>query len=305
MKIKKNLLKKKSKSFYFASIFLSRNCFTNCSQLYNFCRIVDDIADNNYKNKKFLLKNIYKSVTCPDTCKSKYVSEIKPLIKLNIINKECLKELIYGVLLDTKKKISILDKSELINYSYYVAGTVGIMMAKILNTQNKYAYRYAVDLGIAMQLTNIMRDIIEDANIDRVYYPKKWIKLTSKKILEYNSNTIKTINKATEQLFELSEIYYKSAFKGVAFLPFRSRFAILLALFVYRQIGRKIIKNNFSNLKKREIVSLYEKILCLLKVFLIFTFNFNTHFKKYQHDKTLHDNINSKTFLKSIIYEQK
>ena len=305
MKVKKNLIKKKSKSFYFASIFLSRNCFTNCSQLYNFCRIVDDIADNNYKNKRFLLQNIYKSVTSPDTFESKYVSEIKPLIKLNVINKECLKELIYGVILDTKKKISISDKSELINYAYYVAGTVGIMMAKILNTQNKYAYRYAVDLGIAMQLTNIMRDIIEDASINRVYYPKKWIKLTSKKILENNSNTIKTINKATEKLFELSEIYYKSAFKGIAFLPFRSRFAILLALFVYRQIGRKIIKNNFSNLKKREIVSLYEKILCLLKVFLIFTFNFNTHFKKYHHDKILHDNINSKTFLKSIIYEQK
>ena len=304
MQVKKNLLKKKSKSFYFASIFLSRNCFTNCSQLYNFCRIVDDIADNNYKNKKFLLKNIYKSVTSPDTFESKYVSEIKPLIKLNIINKECLKELIYGVILDTKKKISISDKSELINYAYYVAGTVGIMMAKILNTQNKYAYRYAVDLGIAMQLTNIMRDIIEDASIDRVYYPKTWIKLTSKKILENNSSTIKTINKATEKLFELSEIYYKSAFKGIAFLPFRSRFAILLALFVYRQIGRKIIKNNFSNLKKREIVPLYEKVLCLLKVFFIFTFNFNTHFKKYQHDKTLHANINSKTFLKSIIYEQ-
>ena len=204
-----------------------------------------------------------------------------------------------------KKKISILDKSELINYAYYVAGTVGIMMAKILNTQNKYAYRYAVDLGIAMQLTNIMRDIIEDANIDRVYYPKAWIKLTPKKILESNSNTIKNINKATEKLFELSEIYYKSAFKGIAFLPFRSRFAILLALFVYRQIGRKIIKNNFSNLKKREIVSLYEKILCLLKVFFIFTCNFNTHLKKYQHDKNLHDTINKKTFLKSIIYEQK
>jgi len=305
LKVKKNVLKKKAKSFYFASIFLSRDCFTNCSQLYNFCRIVDDIADNNYKNKKFLLKNIYNSIAKPDSFKSKYVSEIKPLIKSNIINKACLKELIHGVMLDTKKKISILDKSELINYAYYVAGTVGIMMAKILNTQNKYAYRYAVDLGIAMQLTNIIRDIIEDAGMNRVYYPKVWIKLTSKNILENNSNTIKNINKATEKLFELSEEYYKSAFKGIAFLPFRSRFAILLALFVYRQIGRKIIKNSFSNLKKREIVSLYEKILCLLKVFFVFIFNFNTHFKKYQHDKNLHDTINSKTFLKSIIYEQK
>ena len=176
-------------------------------------------------------------------------------------------------------------------------------MAKILNTKNKYAYKYAVDLGIAMQLTNIMRDIIEDASMGRVYYPKVWIKLTSKNIIKNNSNNIKNINKATEKLFELSETYYKSAFKGIAFLPFRSRFAILLALFVYRQIGRKIIKNSFSNLKKREIVSLYEKILCLLKVFFIFTFNFNIHFKKYQHDKKLHDTINNKRFLKSIIYE--
>ena len=304
MKVKKNLLKKKAKSFYFASIFLSRDCFTYCSQLYNFCRIVDDIADNNYRNKKFLLKNIYKSVANPHLFESKYVSEIKPLIKLNILNKACLKELIHGVMLDTKKKISILDKSELVNYAYYVAGTVGIMMAKILNTKNKYAYKYAVDLGIAMQLTNIMRDIIEDASIDRVYYPKTWIKLTSKEILENNLNTIKNINKATNKLFELSEIYYKSAFKGIAFLPFRSRFAILLALIVYRQIGIKIIKNNFSNLKKREIVSLYEKILCLLKAFFIFTFNFNTHLKKYQHDKYLHDTIKNKTFLKSIIYDE-
>ena len=77
-------------------------------------------------------------------------------------------------------------------------------MAKILNTQNKYAYRYAVDLGIAMQLTNIMRDIIEDASMDRVYYPKVWIKLSSKNILKNNLDTIKNINKDN---FDLSNTY--------------------------------------------------------------------------------------------------
>ncbi len=305
MIIKKNLLKKKSKSFYFASIFLSSASFKNCSLLYNFCRIVDDIADNNCKNKKFLLKDILKSVTNPDLFESKYVSEIKPLIKLNIINEVCLKELIHGVMLDTKKKIVILNKSQLINYAYYVAGTVGIMMAKILNTQYQYAYRYAVDLGIAMQLTNIMRDIREDACMDRVYYPKTWIRLSSKKILEYNLNTIKNINNSTEKLFQLSEIYYMSAFRGIAFLPFRARFAILLALFVYREIGRKIIKKKFSNLKRREIISLYEKFLCFLRALFVFIFNYNTHLKKYQHDKKLHANINNQTFLKRIIYEKK
>ena len=88
-------------------------------------------------------------------------------------------------------------------------------------------------------------------------------------------------------------------------MPLRSRFAILLALVVYREIGRKIIKNNFSNLVKREVVSSFEKTLCLLKVFCIFIFNYNTHLKKYQHDKNLHANINKKTFLKKITYGQK
>ena len=179
------------------------------------------------------------------------------------------------------------------------------MMAKILNTQNQYAYRYAVDLGIAMQLTNIIRDIIEDANMNRVYYPKAWIKLNSKKILENDPNTLKSKNKATLKLFKISEIYYLSAYKGIAFLPFRSRFAILLALFVYRQIGRKIIKKGFSNLKKREVVSSYEKGLCLFKAFFVFIFNYNTHLKKYQHDKNLHATINKKTFLKKVIYAKK
>mgnify|MGYP003331424750 CR=1 FL=1 len=92
----------------------------------------------------------------------------------------------------------------------------------------------------------------------------------------------------------------------IKFFYFLLIIPIIIMVFVYNKYWKnRVIKNNFSNLKKREVVSLYEKILCLLKVFFIFTFNFNTHFKKYQHNKTLNDNINSKTFLKSIIYEQK
>ena len=104
MKVKKIYLKKKLSLFILLVFFYQEIALQNCSQLYNFCRIVDDIADNNYKNKKILLKNIYNSITNPDSFKSKYVSEIKPLIKSNIINKACLKELIHGVMLDTKKK---------------------------------------------------------------------------------------------------------------------------------------------------------------------------------------------------------
>ena len=90
------------------------------------------------------------------------------------------------MLIDTKK-VHFINISNLINYSYLVAGTVGIMMAKILKIKISTPYRYAVDLGIAMQLTNIMRDILEDARMGRVYLPKSWIKVKAKDILNQNA----------------------------------------------------------------------------------------------------------------------
>ncbi|MAH88718.1 MAG: phytoene synthase [Pelagibacterales bacterium] len=305
MKTKKYLLKRKSKSFYFASIFLSKETFNNCSVLYSFCRQIDDIADNKQPNKEKKLKNILKSIININDSNNKIDEGIKLLINSKVIEKKCLIELVQGVLLDTRKTIHLSNEIALINYSYLVAGTVGIMMAKLLSNKLVYAYRYAVDLGIAMQLTNILRDILEDASIGRVYFPKSWINITPEKILKRTINTKNSLNRISQKIYDLSEIYYKSAMKGMAFLPFRSRFAILLALNIYRQIGEKIIKNNYSNLIKRESVYTYEKIFCLIKVCIIFIFNINIHIKKYEHDKSLHDKINNNTFLKTIIYEKR
>ena len=178
-------------------------------------------------------------------------------------------------------------------------------MAKILSNTLVYGYRYAVDLGIAMQLTNIMRDIIEDAKAGRVYLPKSWINVSAKNILNRTVATESLLNKSSKKIYDLSEIYYNSAFKGIAFLPLKSRFAILLALTIYRKIGEKIIKNNYSNLIKREAVHNYEKLFCLIKVCVIFMFNINVHIKKYDHEESLHAKINDDTFLKTVIYEKK
>ena len=285
MKTKKYLLRKYSKSFYFASIFLSKKTYNNCVILYSFCRQIDDIADKKYGDKKKQLKYILKSLMDIDNPNNKLDKNIKLLINSKIIEKKCLIEIVQGVLLDTKKKIHLSNEIALINYSYFVAGTVGIMMAKLLSNTHIYGYRYAVDLGIAMQLTNIMRDVIEDAKIGRVYLPKSWINIAPKNILNGTIETENLLRKASKKIYRLSEIYYNSAFKGIAFLPFNSRFAILLALNVYRKIGKKIIKNNYSNLIKRETVNTYEKIFCLIKVCMIFIFNINVHIKKYEHEK--------------------
>ena len=104
MKTKKYLLRKYSKSFYFASIFLSKKIYDNCVILYSFCRQIDDIADKKYGDKKKQLKYILKSLMDIDSPNNKLDKNIKLLINSKIIEKKCLIEIVQGVLLDTKKK---------------------------------------------------------------------------------------------------------------------------------------------------------------------------------------------------------
>ena len=153
--------------------------------------------------------------------------------------------------------MTIKNEKELVAYSYFVAGTVGIMMAKILKVKEIVAFKYAVDLGIAFQLTNIARDILEDVNMNRIYIPKSWINLNRDQIKSPRVKDKAKLKKITRKILNMSEKYYKSALKGLAFLSFRNRFAILLALIIYRQIGIKIIRKNFSNIYKREKVNFF------------------------------------------------
>tara|TARA_E500000178_G_scaffold356171_1_gene432147 strand:+ start:1380 stop:2297 length:918 start_codon:yes stop_codon:yes gene_type:complete len=305
LNIDHQLLKKKAKSFYFASIFLPRKSFKNCNILYSFCREIDDIADGKNKNKKKILKSFLNIFLKDTPLKGSSHKPIKSLIKSNKIYPPCLIELINGVLSDTKRKVIIRDEIQLINYAYLVAGTVGLMMAHLLGNKNIHGYKHAVDLGIAMQLTNIMRDIIEDAKIDRVYIPQSWIKLNTKIILSKNHKSFSAIIYATDKLYLLSEAYYKSAMAGLAFLPIRGRFAILLALNTYRNIGNKIIKKKYSNLHRREFINIFEKFKCLFRTIIIFLFNYRVHLKNYNHNSKLHAKINKKSFLKRTIYEKK
>ena len=292
----KKILKKNSKSFYFASLFLNKETSYNCYVLYTFCRIVDDIADKEIKSKKKKLNELILFLKNKKQPKKKILIEIKKLIKKKVINKEPLIELIQGVLTDTKH-VHMQNTTQLINYSYLVAGSVGIMMCQLLNSKNLYSFKYAVDLGIAMQLTNILRDIIEDAKINRVYLPNSWISINPSKIVNQDRETKKKLIEASRKLFLLSEEYYNSAYLGLAFLPIRSRFAILLALITYREIGRKIIRKRYSNLNKREIISFMGKLKGLIITIFIFAINFKIHLKNYKHNKKLHKNLNKDSFL--------
>ena len=218
-----NLLKKHAKTFYWASFFLSRNTFKKCSALYNFCRTLDDIADetnqlalkkNNFSEfkKDFLNKNFDNPI----------IREMWSIINSENISKKIVIDLFDGVETDLEEKVQMKSKKDLLIYSYRVAGTVGLMMSKILKVKNKEALKGAIDLGIAMQLTNIARDVIEDKKRDRKYIDSDF---------SYIQETIKD-----------SEIFYQKSFNSISGIPIRSRFSVIVARRVYKKIGHYILK---------------------------------------------------------------
>ena len=240
-----NLLKKHAKSFYWASFFLSKEIFNKCSSLYNFCRTLDDIVDddNDLKIKKDNFLKFKKNFVSKDLSNS-IIKEMWSIIDSEKISEKVVTDLFDGVETDLEEKVCINSKKELLVYSYRVAGTVGLMMSKILKVKNKEALKGAVDLGIAMQLTNIARDVCEDRDRNRQYIRSDF------------SAIIETIND--------SQIFYQKSFNSISSIPLRSRFSVIVARRVYKKIGDKILKQkniqNYNNAGKI-YVPIYEKIL--------------------------------------------
>ena len=268
-----NLLKKHAKSFYWASFFLSKEIFKKCSTLYNFCRTLDDIADeinplevkkNNFLKfkKDFLNKNFNNLI----------IKEMWLIISSENISKKVIIDLFDGIETDLEEKVQIKSKIDLLIYSYRVAGTVGLMMSKILKVKNKEALKGAIDLGIAMQLTNIARDVNEDKKRERRYIESDF---------SYIQETIKE-----------SEIFYEKSFNSLSSIPLRSRFSIILARRVYKKIGDFILKQkNTENYNKagKIYVPFFGKII---ETFLsIFDFIKLLFVKKLNYDKHVNHNV--------------
>ena len=255
-----NSLKNHGKSFYWASFFLPRTSRLGASQLYSICRYFDDLADESGKDLSEEIKSEFKSVTTSSS------NEINNFFEKYGISLSILEDLTNGLVKD-QSKVRINTESELIEYSYEVAGTVGLMMMPIILVENQNARKHAIDLGIAMQLTNIARDIYEDANMDRIYIPKEWIGSISLENLKDTKNieTQNIIRNALKKIIKLSDLYYENGFNGLLYIPFRTRFAIFIAAQVYKGIGEKIKQNNFEYSHKRTFLSKFNKLYITLK----------------------------------------
>ena len=260
----KNYLSIYAKSFYWSGFFLPKRIYFKCSVLYDFCRTIDNIADQNVdlQKKKIELEEFKKKFETKDNSDS-VIKNMWDLMDERNISKKIVDDLFDGVNSDLKKEVKIKTEKELLIYSYRVAGTVGLMMAKIFGVKNRESLKRAIDLGIAMQLTNIARDVFEDEKKNRTYLIK-----SSNDIFLDIKNTILKAN-----------TFYDSSFEGIKDIPLTSRFSIVVARRVYRHIGKKILeKKDISNYQKAgkiyvsnfgKIIQTILSLLDLIKLFFI------------------------------------
>ena len=281
-----NSLKKHGKSFYWASFFLPKRNKDAATKLYSICRFFDDLADDNNEDQTKILTGEFKKI-CNDL--SHPINEFFTSHNLSI---KILGDLVDGLVKD-QTDVRIKNEKELIQYAYQVAGTVGLMMSPLIMVNNNKANKHAIDLGIAMQLTNIARDIYEDALMNRIYLPQDWISNTDiSELTDISSNKdLIQIKSAIKRLILLSETYYKNGFAGMRYIPLKTRLAIFFAAKIYRAIGQKIKKNRYEYSYKRIYVSTIEKLFITFISIPEFVF-LNLRYNKYQLVREIFQNEN-------------
>ena len=227
--LNKSYLSIYAKSFSWAGFFLPKKTLKKCSTLYDFCRVADNIADDLEeivnKEKRFnQFENDFNNKKLDDPV----IKNMWGLMEEFNISVKIVQDLLIGIKSDIKVKVKFNSRKDLLIYSYRVAGTVGLMMAKILKVNKKSSLRSAIDLGIAMQLTNISRDVIEDSKNNRFYIDKSFEEISS--------------------IINLANTFYENSFYSIKEIPFIFRFSILVARRIYRKIGYKILnKKNLEN----------------------------------------------------------
>ena len=258
--MKNNLISKHAKSFNWAGFFLSNKTYNKCSILYDFCRTIDDIADEEsdleIRKKKFIE---FKSSFKKKNYENIIIKNIWLLVEKEKISEKIIYDLFDGTESDLKHKVIMNNKKELFIYSYRVAGTVGLMMSKILKVIDKQSLKGAIELGIAMQLTNIARDVVEDKRKNRKYINHDFVSI--------------------QEIIEIADTFYESSFSSIKSIPLRFRFSIIVARRIYRKIGHNILKQKnienynsagkifVSNLSK--ILETFLSLLDLIKLFFV------------------------------------
>ncbi len=226
-------LSRHGRSFRLAGSLLPRDLLHDAAELYSFCRTVDDLADETEDRTvaRSALLSLRRSMLEGEATHPALAGFLR------LAARHGLDPMVAARLIDTMigdlGPVRIPDAAALLRYAYGAAGTVGLLMCRLLGVRDPLAAPHALDLGVAMQLTNIARDVVEDARRDRVYLPASWVAPSELRRPE-------PVFEAVTRVLDLAELYYASGHRGLAYLPWRSRLAVGSAASLYREIGQRI-----------------------------------------------------------------
>ncbi|ANF58210.1 phytoene/squalene synthase family protein [Halotalea alkalilenta] len=258
------------KSFRFASLLMPKRDAEDAARLYTVCRHIDDLADESEPTARpaalARLARIRQELTAGAAVTDPLAVVLHQLAERRGIDLDAADHLISAMISDAERPALIEDSAALIRYCYGAAGSVGVMMAPLVDAP-RHAQPFAVDLGLAMQMTNIARDIAEDAAMGRRYLPASWVDgLSPERILTGREEpTIRAIvSSAMARLLDLAECYYASAAEGIQAIPGRNRVAIRVAAVVYRQIGLELAATQHNWWQGRMRIGIAGKLRCTL-----------------------------------------
>lgn len=280
-KAAKEAIAEGSKSFALASLLFRPQMKRHAHMLYAWCRHCDDVIDG--QNLGFAVNEDPNSPHIPREEDLHYLRQTtlgaiagKPMtepafmafqevaLATNMPPEHPL-DLLRGFQMDVEQR-QYRTLNDTLEYCYHVAGVVGVMMAIIMGVDqdDDDTLDRAADLGIAFQLTNICRDIIDDAQIGRVYLPADWlaeegVAASPEAVLERNNRN--AVWNVALRVLEEADQYYRSSGPGVRRLPIRAGFAVAAARGVYRDIGRVVRKRGTAAWDERARTSRRRKLV--------------------------------------------
>ncbi|MBA4782003.1 MAG: phytoene/squalene synthase family protein [Rhizobiales bacterium] len=265
------MIREGSKSFYVASLLLPKKVRDAATALYAFCRLSDDLVDSGTNRQAVIadlgrrLERAYAGRPADHVADRAFASVVREYA----IPCAVPEALIEGYQWDIAGR-SYQSIDDLIAYATRVAATVGVMMTVVMERREAHVLARAADLGVAMQLTNIARDVGEDARNGRIYLPRDWLAeegVDAAALLEMPTFTPALGRVVKRLLSEADRLYYRG-FTGLGDLPAGCQPAICAAGLVYREIGRKIAANGYDSVSTRAYTSKTRKlVLCAQAMF--------------------------------------
>ena len=256
-----------AKTFSLAARFLNKERHDSVARLYAFCRYIDDLADTGAPGSNSEVLQAIRNDIEAGTSGDSYINDLLVLQKEHRIPTEILLDFANAIIEDQYPR-ELQSVDELVRFAYGVASTVGLMMCYVFNVRNPTAFPFAIDLGVAMQMSNISRDILEDAERNRIYIPAELLPtpITCEGLTQGDQTMRDSAYEGARQILQIADTYYASASMGYGYLPRSVRHTIKIAARLYQGIGEKILASPGTYWLARSVVSRRRKCALIIQM---------------------------------------